>query len=47
MRINGFIQMLKSKDENPNSQMIQVKVFFTDEDPEKRLLISEYVGQFS
>ncbi|PHS17071.1 MAG: response regulator [Kangiella sp.] len=46
MRINGFIQMLKSKDENPNSQMIQVKVFFTDEDPDKRLLISEYVGQF-
>jgi len=46
MRINGFIQMLKSKDENPNSQMIQVKVFFTDEDPEKRLLISQYVGQF-
>lgn len=46
MRINGFIQFLKAKDENPNSEMIQVKVFFTDEDPEKRSLISEYVGQF-
>ena len=46
MRINGYIQMLKSKDENPSSEMVQVKVFFMDEDPEKQLLISEYVGQF-
>jgi DNA-binding response OmpR family regulator len=47
MRINGFIQLLKSKDDSPSSEMAQVKVFFTDEDPEKRILISEYVGQFA
>lgn len=46
MRINGFIQMLKSNDARPDSDLIQVKVFFMDEDPQKRMLISEYVGQF-
>jgi len=46
MRINGFIQMLKSNEHHPQSELIQVKVFFTDEDPQKRALISEYVGQF-
>lgn len=47
MRINGFIQMLKSAEARPDSEIIQVKVFFMDEDPEKRALISEYVGQFN
>lgn len=46
MRINGFIQMLKSSEARHDSELIQVKVFFTDEDPQKRVLISEYVGQF-
>ncbi len=46
MRINGFIQMLKSNDDTPDCERIQVKVVFMDEDPEKRALISEYVGQF-
>lgn len=46
VRINGFIQMLKSRDERPDSELCFVKVFFTDEDPQKRALISEYVGQF-
>lgn len=46
MRINGFIQMLKSNEAKPDSELIQVKVFFTDEDPQKQILISEYVGQF-
>jgi DNA-binding response OmpR family regulator len=47
MRINGFIQMLKSTDNQPDCEIIHVKVIFMDEDPEKRALISEYVGQFN
>jgi len=47
MRINGFIQMIKSSEPKPDSERLQVKVFFMDEDPEKQLLISEYVGQFN
>ncbi len=47
MRINGFIQMIKSSEEKPDSERLQVKVYFMDEDPEKQLLISEYVGQFN
>ena len=47
MRINGFIQMLKSTDNRPDCEIIHVKVIFMDEDPEKRTLISEYVGQFN
>ncbi len=46
MRINGFVQTLKSNEARPDSELIQVKVFFMDEDPQKRTLISEYVGQF-
>ena len=46
VRINGFIQMLKSRDERVDSELCFVKVFFMDEDPQKRALISEYVGQF-
>jgi len=46
VRINGFVQMLRSSDERPDSELILMKVCFMDEDPEKRALISEYVGQF-
>lgn len=46
VRINGFIQMLKSRDERADCELCFVKVFFMDEDPQKRALISEYVGQF-
>ena len=46
MRINGFVQMLKATDNRPDCEIIQAKVIFMDEDPEKRALISEYVGQF-
>lgn len=47
MRINGFIQLLKTTDNRPDCEVLQVKVIFMDEDPEKRALISEYVGQFN
>ena len=47
MRINGFIQMLKATDNRPDCELLQVKVIFMDEDPEKRAMISEYVGQFN
>ena len=47
MRINGFVQMLKSADPSPQSEVIHIQVNFMDEDPEKRELISEYVGQFT
>jgi DNA-binding response OmpR family regulator len=46
MRINGFVQMLKANDNRPDCEIINVKIIFMDEDPEKRALISEYVGQF-
>jgi DNA-binding response OmpR family regulator len=46
IRINGFIQQLKSHEDRPDSEMALIKVYFMDEDPQKRLLISEYVGQF-
>ncbi|MGX5172862.1 response regulator [Aliikangiella sp. IMCC44653] len=47
MRINGFIQMLKTNDLKPDCNKVHVKVVFMDEDPEKQRLISEYVGQFN
>lgn len=47
MRINGFIQMIKSSEAKPDSERLQVKVYFMDEDPAKQILISEYVGQFN
>ena len=47
MRINGFIQMLKCTDNRPDCEIVNVKVIFMDEDPAKRELISEYVGQFN
>lgn len=46
MRINGFIQMLRAQDDHPDSNFLFIKIFFMDEDPKKRELISEYVGQF-
>ena len=46
VRINGFIQMLRSNEERPDSELILIKVFFMDEDPEKLELLSQYVGQF-
>jgi len=47
VRINGFIQMLKTTDDKADCETLLVKVVFVDEDPQKRLLISEYVGQFN
>ncbi|TQV75259.1 response regulator [Aliikangiella marina] len=47
VRMNGFVQMLKSNEERPDSNLAILKVFFMDEDPQKRALISEYVGQFN
>ncbi len=46
VRINGFVQMLKSQEPRPDSERLLVSVRFVDEDPAKRALISEYVGQF-
>lgn len=46
IRINGFIQSLKSYELKPDSQRIMVKVQFIDEDPQKQKMISEYVEQF-
>ena len=47
VRINGFIQALKAQESRPDSERAFISVRFVDEDPQKRALISEYVGQFS
>lgn len=47
VRINGFIQMLKAQEPRPDSDKLVISVRFVDEDPKKRELISQYVGQFS
>lgn len=46
VRINGFIQSLKAQETKPDSERVFISVRFVDEDPQKRALISEYVGQF-
>lgn len=46
VRINGFIQMLRTQEASPTSERLILSVRFVDEDPQKRALISEYVGQF-
>lgn len=46
LRINGFIQQLKAQEAKPDSERVIISVRFVDEDPQKRALISEYVGQF-
>ena len=47
VRMNGFVQMLRGNEERPDSELAMIKVYFMDEDPQKRALISEYVGQFN
>ncbi len=47
MRINGFIQSIMATENKPDCQLIQLKVWFMDEDPDKQRLIEEYVSQFS
>ncbi|WP_196139374.1 response regulator [Aliikangiella sp. G2MR2-5] len=47
VRINGFILSMKALEPRPDCERLQVTVRFVDEDPQKRALISEYVGLFS
>ncbi|MEE4245724.1 MAG: response regulator [Kangiellaceae bacterium] len=47
MRINGFIQSITATERKPDCELIQIKVSFMDEDPQKHQMIAEYVSQFN
>ena len=46
VRMNGFISELKATQDSPSCEQILISIVFMDEDPQKRALISEFVGQF-